>query len=88
MLWYLSQEKLRFNQIKKLIPEITDKTLTDQLKKLEKDKLIVRVEIKSKEPKIVEYSLTDFGESLNPLLQLMVDWSHQFFKEEGKIIFQ
>ena len=60
ILWYLSYRTLRFNEIKRKLPDVTQKMLTQQLRKLEADGLILRTVYPVVPPK-VEYSLTDLG---------------------------
>lgn len=69
--------KLRYNEIRKKIPAITDKMLAQQLKELESDNLIVRKVYLVVPPK-TEYSLSDFGKSLVPILDAMCEWGEQF----------
>lgn len=72
ILWHLKDTTLRFNELKKLIPKATAKMLTQQLRELETDGLIVRVVYPVVPPK-VEYSLSDFGKSIIPILDVMCD---------------
>lgn len=74
MLWYLQEEKRRFSDFKRLIPQMTDRTLSSQLKKLEEDKIIKREVFTRKPPLKVEYSLTDFGKTLIPVLKIVSEW--------------
>lgn len=64
---------VRFNEMKKYIGEISYKTLSSALKELEADKLVNRKEYPQIPPK-VEYSLTERGKSLIPILDMMCDW--------------
>ena len=64
---------VRFNKIKKYIGEISYKTLNSKLKQLEEAKLIFRKEYPQIPPK-VEYSLTERGKSLIPILNALCDW--------------
>lgn len=74
----------RFGELKKLIcGDITQKMLTQQLRELEDDGLIHR-EIYKEVPPKVEYSLTDFGKSLSPILQDLCVWG-QKIKDEKKL---
>ncbi len=66
-------EIVRFNEMKKYIGEISCKTLSSTLKELEADGLIHRKEYPQIPPK-VEYSLTEKGKSLIPILGEMCDW--------------
>ncbi len=67
-------ESTRFSEIGKAIPDISPKVLTDTLKKLESDRLISR-RLYAEIPPRVEYSLTDLGRSLMPLLAELIRWS-------------
>ena len=73
ILWWLRRGGKRFGELMQLIPRITQKVLTQQLRELEKDRLIERQVYKEK-PRRVEYSLTSEGETLRPILEVMCDW--------------
>ena len=60
VLWYLRNDRQRFSELKRQIPEITEKMLSMQLKKLEKDGIIVR-KVYAEVPPRVEYFLTKEG---------------------------
>lgn len=77
ILWRLKDTTLRFNELRKLIPKATPKMLTQQLRELEADSLIVRVVYPVVPPK-VEYSLSDFGKSIIPILDVMCDWGSDY----------
>ena len=64
---------LRYGELKKLLTPVTHKMLTTQLKELEKDRLVNRKEYPQIPPK-VEYSLTDMGKDLEPLVKEMYHW--------------
>jgi len=83
VLWYLIEDKKRFNEIKKLIPNITEKMLSIQLKSLEEDGIIKKEVFNIKPPLKVEYSLTEFGKTLIPLLQYLVTWGRFVVKEKS-----
>jgi len=74
ILYHLIEKKLRYNELRKEMPTVTERTLSLQLKALEEDGLIKRKVFTSKPPLKVEYSLTDFGETLIPLIQSIADW--------------
>ena len=76
ILWYLSNKVLRFSDIKKRLPDITQKMLTQQLRSLEEDRLIFRHEYSEVPPK-VEYGLTESGKNIIPILEMM----HKFGAE-------
>ena len=71
ILWHLSEKKLRFSELRKVITA-TPKMLTQQLRELEAHKLIYR-EVFPVIPPKVEYSLTEMGKSLMPILVAMRD---------------
>ena len=64
----------RYSELKKLIPAITEKMLIQHLKQLENDNLVQR-KAKPVIPPFVEYSLTDSGKELRPVLDAMVSWA-------------
>jgi DNA-binding HxlR family transcriptional regulator len=74
ILYHLIDEVLRYNELRSKIPNVTERTLSLQLKDLEGDGVIKRKVYTSKPPLKVEYSLTDFGKTLIPLLQSIADW--------------
>lgn len=71
--WLVEYDKIRFNELQRKIGTITFKTLSSQLKEMEKDGLIIRKEYPQIPPK-VEYSLSDKGRSLYPLMEAMCQW--------------
>lgn len=73
ILWHLSDKTMRFSQLKSVIAGATPKMLTQQLRELESSQLIHREVFPIIPPK-VEYSLTDLGRSLLPVLVAMRDW--------------
>ncbi|UOQ49977.1 helix-turn-helix transcriptional regulator [Gracilibacillus caseinilyticus] len=72
---------LRFGQLKKQIPLINHQTLIKQLKELEQDRLIKKKSYQVVPPK-VEYSLTDYGESIKGLLYEMIEWGEQHLQNK------
>lgn len=77
ILWHLMGKTLRYSEIHKLMPKATDKMLAQQLRELEKDGLINRKVYPVVPPK-TEYSLTDFGNTLSPILVEMCNWGKQY----------
>ena len=73
ILWQLSEGKLRFSELRRQISSATPKMLTQQLRELEAEHLIHR-EVYPIVPPKVEYSLTETGKSLLPILTAMRDW--------------
>ncbi len=77
ILWHLMGKTLRYSEIHNLMPKATDKMLAQQLRELEKDGLINRKVYPVVPPK-TEYSLTDFGNTLSPILVEMCNWGKQY----------
>jgi DNA-binding HxlR family transcriptional regulator len=86
VLWYLRFETLRFVELKKKIPDITEKMLSIQLKALEESGLIKREVFGDKPPIRVEYSLTEFGKTLVPALNAIAKWGRTLGQDEGELI--
>ena len=82
ILWHLSKEKLRFSELHRLIAA-TPKMLTQQLRELESQNLIHR-EVFPVIPPRVEYSLTETGKSLMPILVAMRDWGAQYLRGKDR----
>ncbi|BCZ47789.1 transcriptional regulator [Clostridium gelidum] len=74
IIWHLGKKTMRFNELKRSLPNITQKMLTQQLRALEESQLINRVSYNQVPPK-VEYSLTDYGRSLLPVLTDLCEWA-------------
>ena len=79
ILWHLSDGKLRFSELRSRIKKATPKMLTQQLRELETQHLIHR-EVFPVIPPKVEYSLTETGKSLMPILVAMRDWGAGYMK--------
>lgn len=82
ILWSLSSGQRRFSELRKLIADATPKMLTQQLRELEANKLINRKVFPVVPPK-VEYSLTETGKSLLPVILAMRDWGNEYLKKTG-----
>jgi DNA-binding HxlR family transcriptional regulator len=76
ILYHLIGGKLRFSELQRMIPQATQKMLTQQLRELEADGLIHRKVYPVVPPK-TEYSLTAYGASLEPVLNAMCDWGNE-----------
>ena len=77
ILWALNDKKLRFNEINKIIPDISQRMLTKQLRELENDNLVTRKVFAEVPPK-VEYSITEKGESVIPILDALCKWGNKY----------
>lgn len=77
ILFWLLDDKKRFGELRRLMPDVTQRMLTLQLRELENDAIVERTVYREVPPK-VEYSLTEFGRSLKPVLLLMCDWGKQY----------
>lgn len=86
ILYHLKDEPKRYNELRKEMPNITEMTLSLQLKQLEKDGLVVRKVYGKKPPVKVIYSLSDFGKSLFPVLEAITNWGNQVVSENGEFI--
>lgn len=84
----LQQEEVgtqkRFNQLQKMLPKVTQKMLIQKLRELGKDGIVHR-EVYAVVPPKVEYSLTEYGDSLNPMLKQLYLWGkiHKHKEAEG-----
>ena len=74
ILFHLMEKPLRYSELRKAMPTVTERTLSLQLKALDNDGLISRKVYTSKPPLKVEYALTDFGKTLIPLIQSIANW--------------
>ena len=85
ILWHLVDETLRFGELRKLIPQATPKMLTQQLRELEEANLLIRTVYPVVPPK-VEYTLSELGVSIRPVLESMYAWGADYLAESGKDI--
>ena len=81
ILWHLSEKKLRFSELRKVITSATPKMLTQQLRELEANALLHR-EVFPVIPPKGEYSLTETGRSLMPILVAMRDWGAGYLRKK------
>jgi DNA-binding HxlR family transcriptional regulator len=77
ILYALLSGPRRFGELNRLIPGVTQRMLTLQLRELEEDGVIAR-EVYRQVPPKVEYSLTSFGRTIEPILLLMEQWGEQY----------
>lgn len=86
ILWHLLDKKvLRNGEMLRLMPRITQKMLTQQLREMEENGLIRRVIYEQVPPK-VEYSLTTHGEALRPILDQMIEWGLIYARDNNIVI--
>lgn len=76
ILWHVRGKAIRFGELLRSMDGITQKMLTQQLRELEKDGLISR-KILAVVPPHVEYAITKYGKSLEPVLQMMAQWGEK-----------
>lgn len=83
ILWHLADGKLRFSELRSRIKKATPKMLTQQLRELESQSLVHR-EVFPVIPPKVEYSLTETGKSLMPILVAMRDWGANYLRGKNQ----
>ena len=81
ILWYLEQRPRRFGELASLLPEVTAKVMTYQLRELEEAGLISRTETVS--PRHTEYALTESGSAAMPVLELLWRWGNWYLRREA-----
>lgn len=80
ILWHLAgAETRRFGELRRLMPKVTQKMLTQQLRNLERHKIISR-KVYPEIPPVVEYSLTEMGRKLIPLFEAINQWSVEYLE--------
>ena len=82
ILWHLVDGTRRFGELRRLIPQATQKMLTQQLRELEDDNLVIRTVYPVVPPK-VEYSLSELGQSIKPILDAMRNWGIGYMASKG-----
>ncbi|HRH65866.1 MAG TPA: helix-turn-helix domain-containing protein [Bacteroidia bacterium] len=85
VLWYLRKDSRRFGELKKVIPEISEKMLSLTLRQLEQDSLVERT-VYAEVPPRVEYKLTPQGKTVLPIIEEMAAWGRKKSKEEGQMV--
>lgn len=86
IIYHLKDGKLRYSQLRKKLPTVTERTLSLQLKQLEADGLIKRIVYTQKPPLKVEYELTEFGESLLPVVEAVGKWGEMVASTRGELV--
>ena len=77
IIWRLKDGEMRYGEIRRSLPKVTHKMLTQQLRELEQDEIIKRKVYPEVPPK-VEYRLTLLGESVIPVIDLLREWGEQY----------
>ncbi len=77
ILFHLIEGTMRYSELRKTMPTVTERTLSLQLKKLEEDGIVTRIVYHEKPPLKVEYSLTELGKTLIPVVQAIANWGHE-----------
>ncbi|MFB6456662.1 winged helix-turn-helix transcriptional regulator [Chitinophaga sp. Hz27] len=86
ILYHLKDGEKRYNELRKEMPDITEMTLSLQLKQLEKDALITRKVYGKKPPIKVVYDLTSFGKTFVPVLEAITAWGNQTVQAYGEFV--
>ncbi|WP_179315509.1 winged helix-turn-helix transcriptional regulator [Winogradskyella undariae] len=86
ILYHLMDRTLRYSELRKEMPKVTERTLSLQLKTLEEDGIVKRKVYTSKPPLKVEYSLTDLGKTLIPVIQSIANWGVSVVKDKGDVV--
>lgn len=79
MLWHLHEGTKRYTELERIVPGVSQKMLTQQLKEMERDGLVVRTAYPEIPPR-VEYSLTELGKTAFPILKMMHSWAIEQLK--------
>ena len=82
IIWYLSKEARRFSELKEDVVGISPKMLAQRLKKLEADGIVLRT-VMPTSPPTVEYSLTELGLELKPVIDAIIDVGHRLMKRQA-----
>lgn len=74
ILWHLHEGPVRYKELERIVPGVSQKMLTQQLKEMENDGLLLRTVFPEVPPR-VEYELTELGHSVFPILESMHNWA-------------
>lgn len=77
IMYHLSLKKMRFNELQRTLPSLTQATLTKQLRMMSDNGLIIRTVYDQIPPK-VEYSLSELGERFQPVLNAIQEWGTEY----------
>ncbi|PKN40956.1 MAG: transcriptional regulator [Deltaproteobacteria bacterium HGW-Deltaproteobacteria-18] len=82
ILWHLHEGPVRYKELERIVPGVSQKMLTQQLKEMENDGLLARTVFPEVPPR-VEYELTELGHSVFPILETMHNWAVEKFVIES-----
>jgi DNA-binding HxlR family transcriptional regulator len=82
ILYHLRSGPRRFNELRRLIPAVTQRMLTAHLRELERDAVVHR-KVFAVVPPRVDYSLTPLGQTLSPILSAMAEWGERYQRRDG-----
>jgi DNA-binding HxlR family transcriptional regulator len=82
LVYHILQQPLRFSELKRLVPDVTEKMLTQQLRELERNGVISRT-VYAEVPPRVDYRITEHGASLQPVLEAMCLWGRGHWQHIG-----
>lgn len=82
LVYHLMAGPLRFSELKRRVPDITEKMLTQQLRELERAGVLSRT-IFPEVPPRVEYRVTEHGATLQPVLEAMCAWGRSHWQQQG-----
>lgn len=83
IIYFLCGKTLRFSQLKRLMPQVTEANLTKELRMLEQYGLVHR-EVYREVPPRVEYSLTEIGRKFIPVLEALEKWAREYEQQQNK----
>ena len=84
ILWHLWEETKRFSELKRAIPGITQRMLSQQLRELERDGVLLR-KVYAQVPPKVEYSMSELGETLRPVITMMRSWGADYLQQRAAV---
>jgi DNA-binding HxlR family transcriptional regulator len=87
IVYYLRSGTKRFNEMRRLIPEVSQQVLTQQLRELEEDGIVTRTIYPVMPPK-VEYALSPLGDQLGPIVDSLAGWGEEILAKEEPVTFR
>jgi DNA-binding HxlR family transcriptional regulator len=87
ILWHVNEGAKRYNELRRLLPGISQKMLTQHLRELEQDGLVRRT-VYPETPPRVEYGISEYGRSLEPIFDVLYDWGFAHKQRQTTAAFQ